>query len=371
VGDHERYDAITLEFYEWTETHHRLAERLRSRFPRAPIVLVRLWSPSQIVFTKRDGSVLDLNTWRLRANLTLHSNEVGFRVLETGGPDRWSWAVPRDSDLLEKARTQLGASVYGLPGPHPADFNFPHNLNAFLQFFNMDEPDRLLTARGNSALHLGLQALLRQQMRGTRRQQQLHNLPELGSWGTGDDCHVWYSTGQYPESTTARRLDIASATDGANTDSHTATVHKHALELRQLDTLTVRNPFTGPRMLFLTYLTTCDDHDHRIYPRMRVHLDGEASVVIDPFHDDCFDDERHHRLHLTRTSPVGMIQPGDTTLQFYPLDAATASLPFRLVGASVLFETAETTVVDVSLEPEPVALPTAGTIDSSWEQMLW
>lgn len=322
VGD-DLYDAILLEFQEWTVSHQILAERLRLRFPAATLIFVRVWNPTHIVYQNSDGSTVDLVAWM--ENSTLHSNELGLKVLESG-PERWSIRLPRDTQEVKDVAARLKATLYTLARPSSKDFNFPLNLNAYLSFF--DPVTFQLTQRGNSVLEAGLQSILKKVPFPTN--------PRLGTWGMGDDCHVWYSTGQYPEATTARRLEIASASE----------IHKHALEVRPSDVLQVQNSFKESRMLFLTYMTSCDEHDDRVYPRVRVAINGRAMVVLDPYHDDC---SKTH--HLTRTSPVGLIPPGTNTVGFYPLDLAT-SLKFRLVGTSLLYEAAAGNV-DLALEPEP------------------
>ena len=102
--------------------------------------------------------------------------------------------------------------------------------------------------------------------------------------------------------------------------------------------ITVHNPFDHDRMLSLTYLT---DADSMSYPRTRVVLNGKPTVLLQPFHDADIDATTttgggNTMKHMARTSGVGFIPPGTTTVLLEPLQST--KLPFRLLGASLLAE---------------------------------
>ncbi len=156
----------------------------------------------------------------------------------------------------------------------------------------------------------------------------------LGTWGTGDACHIWYATGQYNLESSARQVELP-LNESASSFIFSGT-HKHALEFSKIDSsqsnnkITIHNPFPQDRLLSLTYLT---DRNSMRYPKTRVFLNDQATVLLLPFHD-----EQRHR-HVARTTGVGYVPPGTSTVRLEPLQAS--KLPFRLLGASLLAEEVE------------------------------
>jgi len=361
VGE-EVYDVVTIEFSDtFDESYLVLSQRLRQRFPEASIVFVQLWNPSQLAFTYSSGAEkvnqtsIDLLTWK-RDDVPLHSSELTMSVLESG-PENWAFVQHDESEArLGEAMEQVGAGLVALPTPTSTDFSFPQNLHSFLTFFNEDDPGTL-SAEGHLVIAKGLQRIIDASAILSKDREVRDR---TGSWGSGDVCNLWYFNGQYEElKSTGRRLGF----------SHSSTnpgEHKHALEFRRHDTdghVIVSNPFPEHRLLHLTYMTASDEEDKKVYPRTRIRLNGRPSVVVDPYHVD-EDQESVDRSdaednvtsfdyhHLTRTSVVGMIPPGETTVNLDPLEKS--QLHFRLVGASILSREASGVLpIDFTLEPEP------------------
>lgn len=327
------YDVVTIEFERFEESHAVLAERMRRRFPNVIILFVRLWKPSDIVYTSNSGESIDLHTWRqIHGGHSIHSSELAFRMMEAG-PEKWTVRVPTEP-LLDAALTRVNALSTMLPVPDRETYSFPQNLLSILTFFSEDEP-HLLTSKGHTALAREIRNAVRLQ----RSQSREASSPLLGSWGAGDACHMWYYSGGFPESN-VHELRFSEGYDGT---------HKHALEFRKgvEGWLRVTNEFSRERMLYLTYMSASDDEDNRIYPKTRVRLNNRATVLLEPYHEGKVD------IHLTRTSAVGMIPPGDSVVYLDPLE--TSQRCFLLVGASILGDDAMKRLVplDFKLEPEP------------------
>jgi hypothetical protein len=210
----------------------------------------------------------------------------------------------------------------------------------------------------------------------------------MGTWGSGDDCHIWYDTGRFdiPYSDNAKQSNLwLSATSSSsssstvnfilsslqqqqqNNDSNENWLHKHTLDFTKTGgsgTITIYNRFSTDRMLYLTYLTD-DDHS---YPRARVSINGIPSVQLEPFGDGKRVDERRLSsssdyvdsnnisvlsstqtkskiketdtssviIPTPRTSAVGYIPAGTNATLRIDILQKTTILPFRLIGASLL-----------------------------------
>lgn len=369
VGDDDVYDVVTIEFdhSSFDESYAVLAKRLRRRFPEANIIFVQLWNPSQLTYRYSDNeTTVDFVSWRrANGNIPLHSSELTMSVLESG-PENWSvYQNPADAERLRKTMEEVNAGLVGLPTPTPTDFSFPQNLLSFLLFFTEGEPYRL-SEEGHAVIASGLEHLVKPEVILGK---DVKVRDATGSWGSGDQCNLWYYNGQYVGGESSNNKDENE--DGENHSTNKMNVkstgrrlgfshvqetgeHKHALEFRRYEEghLTVTNPFDEDRLLYLTYMTSNDEVDEKIYPRTRVRLNGRPSVVIDPYHEGS---ENHH---LTRTSAVGMIAAGvETVVNLDPIESSM--LHFRLVGASILGKEAiDILPIDFTLEPEPAAVDT-------------
>lgn len=376
VGD-EIYDVITVEFqHTFDRSYEVLAQRLRQRFPEATIIFVQLWTPSQLTFTSpNDATQVNFTTWRHThaPGIALHSSSLSMSIF-TSGPENWS--VARQPEVAEKrlrkTMERVGAGLVQLPWPSSNDFVFPQNLHSFLTFFNEDTDEssqhHYLSEEGHEIIASGLRkAISSEDVVTAILKKDLERRNQIGSWGSGDKCNLWYYHGQFEKViSTGRRLGFAHSTtpmtsnaDGATRAAAVDSNHKHALEFRrnEMGHLTVSNPFPEARFLYLTYMTSNDEEDARVYPRTRVRLNGKPSVILDPYHDEIGEH------HLTRTSVVGMIEAlSETVVNLDPLDESS-QLHFRLVGASILAEEAIGVLpIDFTLEPEPAKEPRPSTL---------
>lgn len=325
VGD-SVYDAVTIEFTKFDDSLTVLAQRIRQRLPAASIIFVRLVNPEMIRYRfDDDGEPMDLNAWRQQnGSYSLNSKEFNTIILATG-EERWFMKVPEDAQL-EQTLQEVQGKVYTLP--YPA---FGYDFAEFAAMFQ-DENWSLLSKSGHEVVAKAIQDLVQEDSVLERL-----NRNEIGSWGSGDQCNMWYTDGNYAqEHRRTRQVDFA----------HESGSHKHALEiLRTGGSVTINNPFPKERMLSLTYMTASDEELGKPeYPRVRVRLGGIPSVAIEPFH------EESDQIHLARTSAVGLIPPGNTLIQLDPLQDSKHN--FRLVGVSILGEEVGNVPIEFALEQE-------------------
>lgn len=335
VGD-AIYDVITIEFTEIDDAHVVLAQRLRRRFPAASILFVRLWNPRQIFYRLTNGTLLDLPSWNTDS-IDLHALELPLRMLQAGS-DRWTVNLS-DNNRLRSLLRSTNAHLVSLPYPEEMTFAFPQNINYFLTLFQPQTFD--LTTSAHRLLAGAIQRIAERQRLLDRP---LSSRDQLGDWGSGDACRLWYANGEYLEA------------DGRNVEVAAADSHKHAIEFRSTGRLTIENHFETDRMLYLTYLTADDELDHRAFPRVRVRLNHRPVVELDPYHLG------RRSEHKTRTTPVGLVAPGSSIIELEPLEESLH--PFLLVGASFIAEEAKMLPIDFAMEPEPALEPPA-----SW--MAW
>jgi hypothetical protein len=319
------YDVVTIEFTEFDDSLTVLAQRMRQRLPAASIIFVRLWNPEMIRYRADNGEPMDLNSWRKQhGSYSLNSKKFHKKILATE-KERWFMEVPKDAQL-EQTLKEVQGKLYILP--YPKSGNDFAELTAMFQ--NKDWS--LLSKSGHEVVAEAIRDLVQEDSILERP-----NRNEIGSWGSGDQCEMWYSDGNYArEHRGARQVDFA----------HESGTHKHALEiLRVGGSVTINNPFPKERMLSLTYMTASDEElGQPEYPRVRVRLGGIPSVAIEPFH------EGTDQAHLARTSAVGLIPPGDTLVQLDPLQDSNHN--FRLVGVSILGEEIGQVPIEFALEQE-------------------
>ena len=203
-----------------------------------------------------------------------------------------------------------------------------------------DSNPRLLSSEGHLKVAEGVQRMVRQ----APPRDTTESRTQMGSWGSGDSCSLWYGTGDYSTLRARRRaslVDFSKGDDG---------FHKHAVEIsRRGGSVDVNNPFPEPKMLYLTYMTAAASHGKNVreYPRTKVTVGGKASVLIDPVNNNNMDTDDH----LTRTTAVGLVPPGKTALQLDSLDADSTSR-FRLVGLHFLNKGKVPIPFEFDLEPD-------------------
>jgi hypothetical protein len=283
-------------------------------------------------------------------------------------------------------------------------------MKTFLNHFSIDAPSSdnsattLLSLHGHEQVAIGIRTLVEAHMIDQMKQRKhwFHrsNFPhfvskKIGDWGSGDDCHIWYTTGNYNiESMGGKPVNVPlihskddSATTGlllmnAMMNTINAPPHKHALEFSRSGAspygssssiatslahdnnnyIVINNPFTTKRLLSLTYLT---DSDGMSYPKTRVMLNDVPTVLLQPIHDhSIFNDNEvtsSQQLpvdtkQMAWTSGVGYVPPGKSIVRLIPLQATT--FPFRLLGASLLAEEVQDLItIEFALEADTVPAP--------------
>jgi hypothetical protein len=269
------YDVVVLEYSIVDEAVVLLAQRLRRRFPHATLILLRLQGDASAILstTSRqqlpaglDAHVLDLTS--LPSSLTHFQSNTNS--------DSSSSLQPEGDDValsLSSAHADVARAIRAL-------------VESLHVTRHVDDDDHV-----------------------------------LGDWnnvgGGGDYCNLWYDNGAFMETSSTRRLRPVEftplhpqqETESTSSSSWTSLffqddedIHKHALELDtsssssssgSTSSIRIQNPFSTPRMLYLSYLTTSTELDNDdatpggtslIYPHLRVRINGKPSVLLESWH---------------------------------------------------------------------------------------
>lgn len=325
VGSDTHPHVVTFEVYGgFNRSHQLLLSRLRERFPKALFVLMEMVDPTmRLVLSSTNQTIAELIL-----DIGHNSQESSVRALVESlllRNDRFELLPSQSTQTIEQSiRDDPWIVQYNL-----ADHWDPSNISSFLDLFTADL--RILSLQGHLQLYLDVRSVVEDVLPVLGKE---NEPPSIGTWGTGDACHIWYATGQYHLESSARQVELP--LNESSSSYIFSGAHKHALEFSKRDgsqsnnKITVHNPFSQDRLLSLTYLT---DRNSMRYPKTRVFLNDQPTVLLLPFHD-----EQRHR-HIARTTGVGYVPPGKSTVSLEPLQES--KLPFRLLGASLLAEEAD------------------------------
>lgn len=308
------YDVIVLDFVEKIGQGLRiLAKRLRQRFPNALMIIVKRWSPAHIAHFPSNGTQLNAVSWLREHSIPSFHSPMFHTAFNNTDPKDWIFTHIRDrfiNDVVEFNNARL----VELPRPMTAAIALLHHMHLFHH-----ESHSALSERGHEVVADLIKAAVDQE--GVLSQYK-DSRNELGSWYPGDSCHMWYTTGQLPENMYRRPTQVVRFAKKWG--------YKYALEFATSGGfITVDNPFDIPRTLYLTYMTLATES---FYPRVQVSIGGRIGAILEPVNDAATDFP-----HSPRTVAVGMVNPGQTEIQFESLSNSLSK--FRLTGASLLGNT--------------------------------
>ena len=387
VGSKHVYDVIVLEFsFETTngEGLTLLAQRIRQRFPHATIIFVQLWLPSQFYTTittaslesfslPHDGNSNNFTTPtkisfdEMRSTssdpdqLSLYSDKFEVTVKE----HQWEF---KPNDQHEADLQAVAALVQGDIVRLPLIGDASSTLASAKElFFELDKSDLKLDENNKRvsteyALTPTGHKLIANKIRAIVDEKDILSQPKefrnaVGTWGSGDQCWLWYETGkgmpskysrlrfrQFSKSRNKYALEVPTTSTSSTVLS---TISSNKRRRRQLKaavggSLTVSNPFPDERMVYLTYMTSSSEPSSEaggndfsgnedVYPRTQVILNGKPTVILDPYHAN-----REEMHHLTRTTAIGFIpaKTSSNVIEFTSLQQGK-SKSFRIVGVSL------------------------------------
>ena len=350
------YNVITLEYSFATvditeETYissmELLMQRLHQRYPLSEIILVKIWTPSDlVVIDKVSKQKTPFEEWKRNRKHQHNDEQVEWSVREQ------SQSESVVEDKLKAILRSVGGSIANLPLPETLNETLVDNW--FLEepekadmVTNIGPPSLVrytLSPIGHATLAHSIQHALKKNhnVRSSKITQFSSSMERLYSWGSGDSCQFWYHTGlqnprSYSGGMTPNEIDHGS----------------YILEVKASKggKLQVHNPFDTDKFVYLTYLTASEmATSNKVYPKTKVKMvliqppamaqndrlprSASTSVLLDPSHGIL----GQHQHHFTRTSVVGLLPALQTgTLEFTALEEYTIH-PFRILGVSILHE---------------------------------
>ena len=319
VGNDDVYDVIFLEY--WLKARQgvpELARRLRERFPSAMIFFVKIWSP--IHAHRRGNKELgeeDMTFEEWRKSKFPPEEQVNF-IIQAIEADDGDWYFPEHPEadvIINDARKEVDGYHVRIAKKETGK----ETLAFYLHFFNHQHAQ--LSPLGHAYLaNITSTTIKKKLLTEHTTATELVDSVGDGSWGRGDSCHMWYTTGGYK----------ADMSPGLVMRAFDPNMGKFAIEVTSPGWLTVTNPFEDERTLYVSFLSTIEG----FYPEATVSI-GEygAPMLLVPINP-----EDTRGAHNARTLPIGMIPPGDTKIYFKP-QGSTGNF-FRLVGVSLTNEVA-------------------------------
>jgi hypothetical protein len=338
LGDDKVYDVIFLEYWlKASQGLPDLARRLRRRFPNALLFFVKLWTPLHARRKESEGSVDEVTFEEWRKTRFPYENYQVNDIVKALEEDQGYWYFPDhpEADLIiNDARIEVdGYNIRILKKDSGKE-----TLTFYLHFFNTINAH--LSPMGHDFLATMAKKTIQNKLDGISGDA-LVEKAEMGDWGKGDSCHVWFTTGAY-KSEVSPELVMT---------QYDTLMGKFALEVTAPGWLKVINPFEDERTLYMSFLANVEGY----YPEATVSLgipsaaDGgstppqrlvpvippsELSVVVS------FDNTTAVKsVDTPRTLAIGKIPPGETQVFITPEGTTVGDHYFRIVGVSLTDET--------------------------------
>lgn len=332
IGDKAVYDLILLEYYVNGAENGlaELARRLRERFPKAIIIVMKFYGPFDAI-RKSDASDtspgLTLHEWKKSVNLPNGQlNELVNAIEKDTG--HWKFREHPNTDrAINKVVREIGGYQFHLPTTDEPQ----KRLVNYLRFFDKDS-NQHLAEKGHAWVADMCQKIVKRHLLKNKITDHVDQA-EVGTWGRGDLCDIWKTTGAMtiPFSTTTAKLSQYDVKRG-----------KFALEFTSDSWLDVSNDFKDERTLYLSFISTSSAGT---YPKVDAIVGG-VTTVLDPAAPTKSDPKG---VGIIKTLAVGKLPAGVATrVSLNPSEVGTP-LPFRLVGAT--FSNEEATPVEYGFGP--------------------
>lgn len=301
------YDVILLEFsLNGRVGLPLLLARLRGRYPRAIIIYVSLF----------DAKFREPN-----------------RVISITSPHS-EWAVLSG---MPEADVPPPDDIYHFPRPwnDAVAVNRTRSLYFHSDLKHLNKAGHSLVADGLLSLLASLEPPSSPPRAGAARKTK-------GSWGAGDQCASWFSTGKVP----ADEVTLAGGSIEEFAPGKFAYEVPQSMQGGRANGVTVAlaNEGSGPTPLHIVHMTRGDPCQ---YPKMEVRVrstmsaedalasDGDEmkrTELLDPTNFDRFGVRGD--VHVTRKAYAGVVPPGDRA-EFTLRPVERTELPFRIVGLSM------------------------------------
>jgi len=317
VGD-KIYDVIILEYFSDIGNILQLSRRLRQRFPKATIIFLRVWNPSQLSY--RPASNKNLRYWVKATNFTsIHDPDLHRFLLEETSADDWAFHSFADcAKKQDEAIREVGGVLVEMQ--RPSDLREALAQNAHLYSEDM--------VHWSNAGHNHVANMIRRVLeeKGVRRQD------VVNPWESKDYCQSWFETGErrvaHSPNMKLRRL-----TEDKNLHKHQRDFGKYALEVPygEQSWIKVDNPTAKPSQMYVRYMAMGPGTTK--YPTTQLYMNHsltmKTGIVVNPI---IVSYDRY--VHLNQVRSLGSIPPGENALIIEPKEA-NKDCSFRVTGVIV------------------------------------
>jgi len=314
IGEDAIYDVIIIEYTYGQEALVQLTRRVRQRFPEAVIIILRIWTPCLIGFKKNEEEEEweSVMKWLKEKDFEPNSPEA-IDVIHQSSK---YWEFDDEfRDAFYDASRGINTYLYEWKKTDSVKDMLFSNLNKF------DSDWVHLSKYGHFFVAKDLRKLIE-----TVRPRVSN---KLGSWGSGDKCYNWYTTGVCPLEHDSRIV----------MEKYDEIHDKHALRIPVVGgNITVINPFEEKRPIMLTYTATSPVN--QMYPKVEVTVIPKSQAGLKEqahFHKAVIDPvirSYDRQVHVLTSAIIGVADPGENYLNFITLSKRIA--PFRLVAVSII-----------------------------------
>lgn len=312
IGD-KKFDVIIVEYERRYEMGlANLVKRLRERFIDGLIIVTNVWTFMNIEVEDESGKILPFRNW-LRNNGYPNNSPEARDFVEMSNVT-FSFKNNRQNterdEYIAKLPDEYGVRIFSWS---KRGKNMKDIILRYMPLYSADFVHWSPTGHRFAAFYI-MKMIKEEKTIGSDR---------VGSWGEGDVCRKWLSSGKIDESVN---------TNGVMEQFDDRYGGKFGLNFPMKDgEITINNPFDSPRELALSYMTTGPAPS--IYPKTKlsIEMSNQEPIVVDP--TDTFYD---YPVHVQFTVVIGEINPGLNKILIEPLEVKQK--PFRLVGYSITNE---------------------------------
>jgi len=313
-GGNQEFDVIVLDYHmRAIDGLYELTKRLRFRYPNAIIILLRLWRPVHIVWYQDNAPVGNLKDWADSKNLEFGSAQFHNNLRDADV--RWQTYNEKDK-VFNQIQKDLDAEVFSMPQSSDPKIA----LWRYKQLFNKDFNH--LSKAGHDFIHAGIDSILESKFRD------FHLNTVVGTWGDGDECHSWFSSGRVHLERSRNTMVETFKTDNVQFALSTGTN-----DVGGSGWVVVNNRFDGPRNLILSYMVSGPPS---MYPKTKIEIypyQGDADPISNTLNPTTYEYGKVP-VHDVHTKKVATIPPGAWKVVWTPLEETPR--PFRLTGVHVV-----------------------------------
>lgn len=315
LGDQETFDVIIIDYWlRAAEGVVELALRLRERYPHAIIIFLTVWTPNHY----RRGGTQSIAKWKEIAGL---KHQTNLTVLANAlRADTAEWSIPPHTQanaIIQEAIHKVGGIGFSLPKNDTAKKTLLHSLPYFDRHHHMH-----VSSKGHAVIAQHLLKIIHAHVPKHDTGAMLsRNSQDHGTWGRGDNCHLWFTTGGIDYDYDRHHIHMV---------EYDPVRGKFALEVDTVGGwIHVKNPFADERTAFFSFLAT----RQHVYPFTEIAYHNRTRLTT---FNPVTDHNNNNNAHIIRTFAVGKIPPGLTHMKITPQEVTT--LKFRLVGVSLTNE---------------------------------